>query len=107
MGKYERIGREIGKLVDVKNRAYGDAFNKTAEFFRILYPKGIKPEEYSDALALVRIFDKMMRIATAKEALKEDPYSDIAGYGILKAKEGRNGKSGKHKRTGKTQKSAR
>src|SRR5690606_25402514 len=35
-GKYERIGREIGKLVDKKNRAYGDAFNKSDEFLKLL-----------------------------------------------------------------------
>lgn len=84
-GKYERIGREIGKLVDKKNRAYGDAFNKSDEFLKLLYPNGVRPEQYGDMLALVRVFDKMMRIATDKDALGENPWKDIAGYGILKA----------------------
>jgi hypothetical protein len=34
-------------------------------------------------LLLVRIFDKLKRIATSKQAFEEDPYKDIAGYGIL------------------------
>lgn len=36
-------------------------------------------------LCLVRILDKMFRIATDKDALGESPYRDIAGYGILGA----------------------
>lgn len=85
VGKYEKIGTEIGRLVDKKNKAYGDAFNKSGEFLKILYPEGIRPEQYNDMLAIVRIFDKLMRIATDKNALNENPYNDIAGYGILKA----------------------
>lgn len=34
-------------------------------------------------LAIVRVFDKMMRIATDKDAFGEDPWRDIAGYAIL------------------------
>jgi hypothetical protein len=36
-GKYERLGTEIGRLVDEKNRAYGDAFNKSSDFLKIIY----------------------------------------------------------------------
>lgn len=85
IGKYEKIGTEIGRLVDKKNKAYGDAFNKSGEFLKILYPEGIRPEQYNDMLAIVRIFDKMMRIANRKEAFGENPWNDITGYGILKA----------------------
>ncbi|MGG4035782.1 hypothetical protein ABEV74_18990, partial [Paenibacillus cisolokensis] len=80
---YERIGREVGKLVAEKNAAYGDSFAKSGDFLRLLYPDGIKPEQYRDALCIVRIFDKLMRIATAKDAFGESPYRDIVGYGIL------------------------
>lgn len=83
--KYEEIAIKIGQLVDEKNATYGDAFNKSGEFLKLLYPNGVKPEQYSDMLALVRIFDKQMRIATAKDALGENPFKDIAGYGILKS----------------------
>lgn len=83
MGEYEELGRSVGSLVDVKNKAYGSAFDDAGEFLTILYPNGIQPEQYGDALALVRIFDKMKRIATDKDALGESPYRDIAGYGLL------------------------
>ena len=84
-GKFEALGTEIGKLVDEKNAAYGDSFAKCDQFLLLLYPRGVKPEQYSDMLALVRIFDKQMRIATNKDALGESPFRDIAGYGILGA----------------------
>ena len=80
---FESIGQEVGKLVAEKNRAYGDSFKKCAEFLRLLYPQGVKPEQYGDVLTLVRMFDKMMRIATDKDALGESPYRDLAGYSIL------------------------
>lgn len=85
MGRYEKMGMEIGKLVDEKNAAYGDAFNKSADFLKLLYPIGVQPDEYGDMLALVRVFDKQVRIATANDSMGESPWNDIAGYGLLKA----------------------
>jgi hypothetical protein len=82
-GKYERLALEIGKLVDTKQKAYGDSFSKAEEFLRILYPNGIRKHQYKDLLTIVRIFDKLMRIATDKDALGESPFSDIVGYGLL------------------------
>lgn len=82
-GKYEEIGRQVGQLVDKKQVAYGNSFGKSGEFLKLLYPEGISPNQYDDMLALVRIFDKQMRIATDKDAMGEDPFGDIAGYGLL------------------------
>jgi hypothetical protein len=48
-----------------------------------LYPDGVKPEQYVDLLVTVRIVDKLFRIANRKDALGENPWQDIAGYGIL------------------------
>mgnify|MGYP001490986316 FL=1 len=84
-GKYEQIARRIGRLVDEKNKAYGDAFHRSGEFLKILYPNGITPEQYGDMLAIVRVFDKLMRIANRKNAFGENPWNDVAGYGILQS----------------------
>lgn len=84
-GKYEQLGISIGKLVDEKQIAYGNSYGKAGEFLKLLYPDGIKVEQYQDMLGLVRIFDKQMRIATNKDALGENPFKDIAGYGLLGA----------------------
>jgi len=80
---YEQIGQEIGKLVDEKNAAYGSSFAESHKILSVLYPNGIKPEQYTDALAIVRVIDKLFRIATSKDAFGESPWRDIAGYAIL------------------------
>jgi len=82
---YQRLGIEIGTLVKRKNDAYGSSFAKSGAALRLLYPKGIKPEQLDDALLIARIWDKLQRIATDRDALGESPYRDIAGYGILGA----------------------
>jgi len=82
-GDFETLALSIGKLVDEKNRAYGNSFAKCSRFLEVLYPDGVPVEKYGDMLCLVRIFDKAMRIATHKHALGESPYSDIAGYALL------------------------
>lgn len=81
--KFETIGTEIGKLVEEKNTAYGSSFEKSEQILKVLYPDGIKPEQYRDMLAITRIVDKLFRIATKKDAFGESPFKDIAGYGIL------------------------
>lgn len=83
--KYAEMGRLLGELTQMKNTAYGDSFAKSGEILGILYPHGIRPEQYRDALAIVRVIDKLFRIATRKDAFGESPWKDIGGYGILGA----------------------
>ena len=85
MSQFLGIGIQIGELVEQKNAAYGSSFAKAGDFLRLLFPQGIPQHRYDDALLLVRIFDKQMRIATDGDAFGESPYRDIAGYGILGA----------------------
>lgn len=80
---YEKIGQNVGRLVSEKQAAYGDAFGKAGEVLKILYPAGVNPEQYPDLLCVVRILDKLFRIANKRDAFDENPYQDIAGYGIL------------------------
>jgi len=82
---FERIAREIGALVAEKNRAYGDSFARSGEIMRVLYPNGIRPDQYDDALGVIRVIDKLFRIATDRDALGESPWRDVAGYGVLGA----------------------
>lgn len=77
------LATSLGLLLEEKNKAYGSSFDDTGSFLKLLYPQGIEPDQYGDALALVRIFDKMKRIATNKDAMGESPFQDLAGYGIL------------------------
>mgnify|MGYP003657454418 CR=1 FL=1 len=80
---YEKIGVEIGKLVQEKNLAYGDSFGQARLILEVLYPDGIRPDQYLDALAITRVIDKLFRLANKKDAFDESPWRDICGYAIL------------------------
>ena len=80
---YEKIGSEIGKLVAEKNTAYGDSFGQACRILEVLYPNGIDPASYRDALAITRVIDKLFRLANQKDAFGESPWRDICGYAIL------------------------
>jgi hypothetical protein len=80
---YMRLAKEIAVTVAEKQEAYGESFYKAGEILSLLYPNGILPEQYDDMLCVVRIIDKLFRIATDKDAFGESPYRDIAGYALL------------------------
>lgn len=80
---YEKIATDIGKLVQEKNVAYGDSFGQACKILEVLYPDGIAPNQYRDALAITRVIDKLFRLANKKEAFGESPWRDICGYAIL------------------------
>ena len=81
--QYEKIGTEIGRLVQKKNEAYGDSFGQASKILEVLYPNGIKTNQYRDALAITRVIDKLFRLANKKDAFGESPWRDICGYAIL------------------------
>jgi len=83
---YAEIGEEIGKLVQEKQEAYGDAHGKAAKVIEALYPDGIPVSAYTKALTIIRICDKLFRVATDNDPMGESPFRDIAGYGILMSK---------------------
>jgi hypothetical protein len=82
---YEKLGMSIGKMVGEKQLAYGDSFGRAGQVLKVLYPDGIILDQYDDMLAVVRIIDKLFRVANNKGAFGESPFRDIAGYGILGA----------------------
>lgn len=79
---YSQTGKRIGELVQLKNEQYGNAFHEAGNFLEILFPHGIRPEQYKDMLGIIRVFDKQMRIANGNKG-DENAWYDIAGYGIL------------------------
>ena len=83
MKKFLNEAETIGKLVEEKNAAYGDSFLKSEQIVKILYPNGVKPEQYTDMLGMVRVIDKLFRLANDKDAFGESPWKDIAGYALL------------------------
>jgi hypothetical protein len=81
---YEGLGSELGKLIAEKQLAYGDSYGKSGEVLKQLFPNGIPMESYTDALAIVRIVDKLFRVATDPTWGGESPWKDIAGYALLR-----------------------
>ena len=85
MSNFEQAGRELGWLVDEKQRQYGDMISAMGPMLKILYPEGVKPDQYNDLALIVRILDKLGRITKGNGDGGESPYRDIAGYGLLGA----------------------
>jgi len=85
--RYEIKGAQIGRLVDRKQREYGDSWGAAADILRVLFPNGIKPEQYHVVLGIARVIDKLKRIANGNKG-EEDAWLDIAGYGLLGSMDG-------------------
>ena len=79
---YIELGKTIGELVAKKQEEYGDSFHQCGKILKILYPNGISPDQYIDALGIVRVIDKLFRVANGKKG-NENPWMDISGYGLL------------------------
>lgn len=79
---FVEIGQRIGELVQRKNAEYGDSFNQSYRILEVLYPAGVKPEQYLDMLAIIRVVDKLFRLSRGDQG-DESAWADIAGYGIL------------------------
>lgn len=86
--KWHPLAADIAATVAEKNAAYGDSFARSGEVMAVLYPNGIAPGQMADALAVVRVIDKLFRIATDRDALGESPWRDIAGYALLACERG-------------------
>lgn len=87
MSIFSKLAEKLGRLVQSKQEQYGDSAGKSAKILSILYPSGISLLQYSDALLVVRIIDKLSRISQRTEdgldKGGESPFTDIAGYGLL------------------------
>ena len=85
--RLRQVGLEGTRHTILKNRMYGDAVRKTTDILHTLYPEGIRPDQYPDLLLLLRVQDKMVRIASytpeRREEDDESPWADVRGYGIL------------------------
>jgi selenophosphate synthase len=79
---FKQIGMDIGELVADKQTQYGDSFGRAGEVLKVLYPDGIKPEQYTDMLGITRVLDKIFRL-TEGDMGEESAWQDITGYGLL------------------------
>ena len=81
----EFVAACVVKTVRDKNKEYGNAFRKVSEILSVLFPNGITPDKYDDVALLIRVLDKICRIAnTNDEEVKKDAWLDICGYALLR-----------------------
>jgi len=73
---------ELATLLTEKHLQYGESYKQSGEVLRLLYPDGIKVEQYGDMLAVTRIVDKLFRIAVGRSDDVEN-WRDVAGYGLI------------------------
>ena len=81
---YVKIGSEIGRLVSEKQKAYGDSYGNSGKILEILFPNGVKPDQYKELLAICRVVDKLFRLANDPGYNNESPWGDICGYSLLR-----------------------
>jgi len=81
MIELQQVLDDLKSLMLEKRKAYGNSFNNAPDILKHLYPEGVSPDQYEDLLTIVRIIDKLYRIAN--QADTEDPWQDIAGYAVL------------------------
>ena len=91
MKDYGVIAKSVAQLVVEKQEAYGDSFGRSGKVMEILYPNGIPVDKYDDALAVIRVIDKLFRVATDESAFGENPWRDIMGYALLSVASRKNG----------------
>jgi hypothetical protein len=80
---YTQEALDLAEMVLKKQIAYGNSFGRSKIIIQELYPDGIPTEKYQDALTVIRVIDKLFRIAHQKDAFGENPWRDIAGYALL------------------------
>jgi hypothetical protein len=80
----QEAGTELAQLLYEKHSHYTDSILRVPLLLEVLYPNGIKPEQYTDLALVVRVCDKLMRVCLGNRASdRESPWRDIGGYGIL------------------------
>ncbi|MCK4302658.1 MAG: hypothetical protein KAY24_00260 [Candidatus Eisenbacteria sp.] len=87
---YEKVGGALIETLKEKRQAYGNNLASTGIFLAAFYPTGIPVAAYSEIATMIRVLDKLFRLANqhghtdAGDAWKdsESPWLDIAGYGL-------------------------
>ena len=86
--KFKKITDDLAQILSIKDEAYGNAFDKTTQSLSLLYPNGIKVEQYKDLHVIIRMLDKISRIARGIPVGGDIEYAD--DITLSRALEGRN-----------------
>lgn len=87
MSRYLDRATQLAKLVEDKQRQYGNSAGRSGKILAVLYPDGVKTHQYGDVLLVARVLDKLSRIAErgadGKDLGGESPWQDVMGYALL------------------------
>ena len=77
--------KDIEELLEKKNHSYGNSVARSADMMRALFPCGMGIQVYHRVHFMIRIFDKLCRLASPNIRREEavDAWKDIVGYGML------------------------
>lgn len=79
---FDKLGGLIGKFLKYKNHEYNNSHEKATKCIEILFPNGIKFEQYNDFIGIIRILDKISRISNGNLGT-ENAWVDLLGYAFL------------------------
>ena len=82
IGEFSEEALRLTDMLIKKHQQYGESYKQSGQVLKLLYPNGIKPEQYGDMLAVTRIVDKLFRIAVGRSDDVEN-WRDVAGYGLI------------------------
>lgn len=80
---FVNIATKVAKLVEEKQKQYGNAVGAAGAILKELYPDGVKPEQYGNLALIIRMLDKISRITKGNGEGDEDAWTDLIGYSIL------------------------
>ncbi len=79
---FKEIAKEMGEFVTEKNKAYGNSFEECEKFLYMLFPVKIPIKHYGNILCIVRMFDKLKKIAADRDTFQENPFDDLVGIAL-------------------------
>jgi len=59
---YERIGDDVKRIVQRLEDHHGHSLGQTKEVLKLIYPRGIAPDQFGDAVQMVRVLDELFVI---------------------------------------------
>lgn len=82
--RYMDMAIAVADMVAQKQLHYGNSVERTGQLLAALYPTGIPVDAYPQALLLVRMLDKMCRLAHGEGGeTRLDAWRDLMGYALI------------------------
>jgi hypothetical protein len=78
--RFKEKALEVAEMLERKSEEYDAPYDSDNEFLKIMYPDGVPPNQYSNMVLCLRLYDTLKKLTKTGDT-KYIEY--IAGYGIL------------------------